>query len=211
MAKVTVYNLERKAVGELDLADSVFGRPVNEGLLYDVVKAQLASKRVGSANTKVRAEVSGTSKKVYKQKGTGNARHGSKRAPTYVGGGQAHGPKPRDYSYRPTRKMRIGALCSALSLKLQEGALTVVDGFDLGDIKTKNVLRALTSLQAPKGALIVDGVDNEKLRLSTRNLENSQFLPPEGVNTYDLLRYPHLILTKRAVAALEARCTQPSA
>lgn len=206
MAKVSVYNLRKERVGELELADEVFGAEVNEGLLYDVVKAQLASKREGTAATKGRAQVSGTTKKVYKQKGTGGARHGNRRAPNYVGGGQVFGPQPRDYSYRPTRKMRNGALCSALSLRLKEGRLTVVDAFDLAEIKTKALAGVLSNFDVKKGALIVDAVGNDKLRFSARNLETSQFLPPEGVNTYDVLRHTNLILTKQAVAALEARC-----
>lgn len=204
MAKVSVYNLQRENVGELDLNDTVFGAEVNESLMHDVLKAQLASKRAGSANTKVRSEVSGSARKVYRQKGTGNARHGSVRASLYVGGGKAHGPKPRSFAYRPPRKMRLGALRSALSLKLKEGNLTVVENFDLQEFKTKGVVAALKTLQVT-GTLIVDAKDNEKLRLSVRNLPQSQFLPPEGVNLYDLLRHEHVVLTKDAVSALTTR------
>jgi len=204
MAKVSVYNLKRESVGELELDDTVFGAEVNEGLIYDVLKAQLASKRVGSANSKVRSEVSGASRKLYRQKGTGNARHGSIRAALYVGGGKAHGPNPRDFGYRPPRKMRSGALRSALSLKLKEGNLTVVENFELAEVKTKQLASTLKDLQV-RGSLIVDAGDNEKLRLSARNLDKSQYLPPEGVNLYDVLRYEHLILTKSAVSALTTR------
>lgn len=204
MAKVSVYNLKRESVGELELDDSIFGAEVNEGLIYDVLKAQLASKRAGTAKTKVRSEVAGSTKKLYRQKGTGNARHGSIRAALYVGGGKAHGPMPRDYGYRPPRKMRQGALCSALSLKLRQGNLLVVDKFELSEIKTKGLAAALKNLQL-NGTLIVDAKDNDKLRLSARNLSESQFLPPEGVNLYDLLRYEHLVLTKDAVSALTTR------
>lgn len=206
MAKIPVYNLRRESVGELDLSDDVFGREVNEGLLYDVVKAQLASRRSGTAKTKNRAEVSGTTKKIYKQKGTGSARHGDRNAPNFVGGGQSHGPVPRDYSYRPTRKMRIGALKSALSMKLKEGRLTVVDSFELEEIKTKVLAGVLDTLKIGKSSLVVDAKANEKLQLSIRNLDSHQYLPPEGVNVYDLLRHEHLVLTKNAALALEARC-----
>lgn len=206
MAKVTVYDLSKKAVGELELADDVFGAQVNEGLLYEVLKAQLASKRQGSASTKNRAEVSGSSKKLYKQKGTGNARHGTLRAPTFVGGGKAHGPRPHSFAYRPPRKMRLGALRSALSLKLKEGRLLVVDAFQLEQIKTGALAKVLSGLDVSKSSIIVDTVENSNLRLSVRNLPTHQFLPPEGVNLYDLLRHEHLIVTKDAVAALEARC-----
>ena len=205
MAKVKVYNLKRESVGELELADDVFGAEVNEALLYDVLKAQLASRRAGSASTKTRSDVAGSTRKLYRQKGTGAARHGSIRAMTYVGGGKAHGPKPRSYAYEPPRKMRQGAIRSALSLKLKEGSLTVVDKFELGEIKTKALAGVLKTLQVDTGSLIVDAVGNEKLRLSIRNLPKASYLPPEGVNLYDVLRHPHLVLTKDAVAALQTR------
>ncbi|HMI93395.1 MAG TPA: 50S ribosomal protein L4 [Polyangiales bacterium] len=205
MAKVQVYNLKRESVGELELADDVFGTDVNEGLIYDVLKAQLASRRSGSASTKTRSDVSGSTRKLIRQKGTGGARHGSIRAMLYVGGGKAHGPKPRSYAYEPPRKMRQGAIRSALSLKLKEGALTIVDKFELGEVKTKALAGVLKALQVDKGSLIVDAVGNEKLRLSVRNLPKASFLPPEGVNLYDVLRHPHLVLTKDAVAALQTR------
>lgn len=206
MAKVTVYNLDKESVGELDLADEIFGGEVNEGLFYDVVKAQLASRRKGSHKVKNRAEIRGTSAKMYRQKGTGRARHGDEKAPQFRGGGRAFGPKPRDYSYRPTRKMRKGALRSALALKLKEGRLLVVEDFDLPEIKTKSLANVLSKLEVPKSSVIVDEVKNQNLRMSARNLAKHQFLPPEGVNVYDLLRHEHLILTKSAVDALVARC-----
>jgi large subunit ribosomal protein L4 len=205
MAKVNVYNLKRESVGELELADDVFGADVNEALIYDVLKAQLASRRSGSASTKTRSDVAGSTRKLIRQKGTGGARHGSIRAMLYVGGGKAHGPKPRSYAYEPPRKMRQGAIRSALSLKLKEGALTIVDKFELGEVKTKALAGVLKALQVEKGSLIVDAVGNEKLRLSVRNLAKASFLPPEGVNLYDVLRHPHLVLTKDAVAALQTR------
>jgi len=204
MAKVSVYNLQKKSVGELELSDAVFGAEVNEGLIYDVLKAQLASKRSGTAKTKVRSEVSGSTRKLYRQKGTGAARHGGIRAPNYVGGGKAHGPQPRDYSYRPPRKMRAGALVSALSLKLKQGQLLVVDTFELSEVKTKNLAQILKVLEA-NNSLIVDGKANEKLRMSVRNMQRSQFLPPEGVNLYDVLRHENLILTKEAATELQNR------
>ena len=206
MAKVPVFNLQNQSIGEIDLADDVFGTEVNEGLIYDVVKAQLASRRSGSANTKVRTEVAGSSKKIYKQKGTGRARHGSIRAPNFVGGGQVHGPKPHSFEYRPPAKMRAGALRSALSLKLKEGHLKIVENFSLAAVKTKDLSNVLGALKAGKSSLIVDTKGNEKLQLSARNLDKHQYLPPEGVNLYDVLRHEHLILTREAVQALEARC-----
>src|SRR5687768_11267594 len=189
MAKIPVYNLRRESVGELELSDDVFNRDVNEGLLYEIVKAQLASRRSGSAKTKNRAEVQGSTKKIYRQKGTGSGRHGDRNAPNFVGGGQAHGPVPHSYAYRPNRKQRIGALASALSMKLKEGRLIVVDAFGLDEIKTKVVAGVLDALKVGKSSLIVDAKDNQKLQLSVRNLDKHQYLPPEGVNVYDLLRH----------------------
>ncbi|NCQ61050.1 MAG: 50S ribosomal protein L4 [Myxococcales bacterium] len=207
MPKVKVYDLDRNDVGELELSDQVFDATVNEALFYDVLKAQLASRRSGSAKVKNRAEVAGSSRKVYRQKGTGNARHGSIRAPLYVGGGQAHGPRPRSYAYRPPRKMRVGALRSALSMKLKEGHLLILEAFDMPEVKTRKLERVLEKLKVDSGAVIVDAVDNQTLRLSARNMNDHLFLPPEGVNLYDLLRHEHLVLTKKAVAALEQRCS----
>jgi len=205
MAEVTVYDLSRKSVGKLELADDVFAVRVNEGLLYDVLKAQLSSKRSGTASVKGRSEVSGSSRKLFKQKGLGRSRHGSIRAPIYVGGGSQHGPTGRRYDYRPPRKMRQGALRSALSLKLKEGRLLIVDTFELEEIKTKKLANVLDTLKVNEGSLIVDQKGNANLRLSSRNLETHQFLPPEGVNLYDVLRHNHLVLTKHAVAVLQSR------
>ncbi|MEO0322425.1 MAG: 50S ribosomal protein L4 [Myxococcota bacterium] len=208
MPKAPVYNLNHENVGEIDLSDVVFGAEVNEGLLYDVVKAQLASKRSGTHAVKNRALVAGSRKKIYRQKGTGNARHGAKSAPVFVGGGQAHGPKPKEWGYKPPKKMRLGALRSALSLKVKEGTLKIVDAFDLSEIKTKALAATLSRLEVSSSAVIVDVAPNDTLRMSARNLPKHQYLPPEGVNPYDLLRHEHLVLTKRAVEALEARCTR---
>jgi len=206
MPTVDVYNLSHEKVGQLDLADEVFGAEVKEQLFYEVVKAQLASARQGTASAKERCAVSGSSKKLYKQKGTGRSRQGSIRAPHHVGGGQAHPPRPRDWSYRPPRQVRVGALKSALSLFAKEGRLIVVDKLDLGEIKTKKAEGVLKALQATKKTLVVDAASNESLKLSVRNLDTAMFLPPEGVNVYDLLRHDHLVLTQEAAKALEARC-----
>jgi large subunit ribosomal protein L4 len=207
MPKVKVYNQRREESGEIDLADDVFAAEVNEALLYDIVKAQLASRRAGTAKTKGRAEVRGSSRKLYKQKGTGRSRHGSIRAQLYVGGGKAHGPQPHSFAYRPTRKQRLGALKSALSLKLAEGQLTIVSDLQLAEIKTKGLVQVLDALLVGTSGLLVDVDGNDKLRLSAANLPNHQFLPPEGVNVYDLLRYEHLVLTKDAAAAIVKRCS----
>src|SRR5438309_10842525 len=169
MATIDVYNMKREKVGSLELADEVFATDVKEHLFYEVVKAQLASRRQGTAAAKNRSAVSGSTKKLYKQKGTGRARHGSIRAPVYVGGGRAHPPVPRDWSYRPPQQVRVGALKSALSKFVKEGRLVVVDRFELGEIKTKAFVQALGTLKAQKSTLVVDSVTNENLKLSVRN------------------------------------------
>lgn len=204
--KVQVFNLKRESVGELELSDDVFGAEVKEQLFYEVVKAQLASRRAGTKATKERSAVAGSSKKLYKQKGTGRARQGSIRAPHRVGGGVAHALEPKDWGYRPPRTVRVNALKSALSLFAKEGRLIVLENLDLPEIKTKGFATTLTTLQADKKSLVVDAATNDKLVRSIRNLENHQFLPPEGVNVYDLLRHDHLVVTRDAAKALEARC-----
>lgn len=211
MATFDVFNMNREKVGSIDLADEVFGAEVKEHLFYEVVKAQLASKRQGTQAAKNRSAVSGSSKKLYKQKGTGRARHGSIRAPVYVGGGQAHPPRPRDWSYEPPRRVRAQALTSALSKFGKEGRLLVVEQFDLPEVKTKKLVDALETLKAKAKTLVVDSGENDKLRLSIRNCKTHQFLPPEGVNVYDLLRHDTLILSKRAAKELEQRCLKQAA
>jgi large subunit ribosomal protein L4 len=208
MAKIDVYDLARTKVGELDLADEVFAAEVKEHLLHEVIVAQLASRRAGTHAAKERSAVQGSKKKLYKQKGTGNARHGAIRAPIYVGGGRAHPPKPQDWSMRPPRKVRLMALRSALSLLHKEGRLTVVDSISFDAPKTKQLVSVLTALKAPGSTLVVDGRDNENIKLSIRNLPTSSFLPPEGVNVYDLLKHDHLVVSKDAAKALEARCLE---
>jgi large subunit ribosomal protein L4 len=211
MATFDVFNMQREKVGSIDLADEVFGVEVKEHLFYEVVKAQLASKRQGTQAAKNRSAVSGSTKKLYKQKGTGRARHGSIRAPIYVGGGQAHPPRPREWGYEPPRRVRAQALSSALTKFGKEGRLVVVDSFELGEIKTKRLLEALGALKAQDRTLVVDSGENEKLKLSIRNCKAHQFLPPEGVNVYDLLRHDTLILSKDAAKKLEERCLKQSA
>jgi len=206
MAKLDVFNMKREKVGTIDLADEVFGTDVKEHLFYEVVKAQLASRRQGTAAAKERSAVSGSTKKLYKQKGTGRARHGSIRAPVYVGGGQAHPPRPRDWSYRPPRQVRVGALKSALSKFVKEGRMVVVERFELPEVKTKGLLAALATLKADKKVMVVDAAENENLKLSIRNCRDHQFLPPEGVNVFDLLRHDTVVVSKDAVKKLEERC-----
>lgn len=208
MAKLDVFNLKREKVRELELADEVFAAEVKEHLLHEVVTAQLATRRAGTHAAKERAAVRGSTKKIYKQKGTGRARHGSIRAPIFVGGGRAHPPKPQDWARRPPRQVRRNALRSALSLLVKSGRLTVVDRIELSEIKTRRLAEVLSALEAGRKTLVVDHRENENLKLSIRNMKDRLFLPPEGVNVYDLLRHDHLVVSEDAVKALEKRCLE---
>ena len=195
--KIEVKNTQGKGVGSFDLDDAVFGADVNEHLLWEAVKWQLAKRRAGNASTKRLGEVRGSSKKVWKQKGTGQARQGSRQAPHWVGGGSVFGPKPRDYSYDLPRKVKKAALVCALSLRASEKKIIVLDAFST-DGKTKSVAAALATLDAGTKALIVDAKTNENLVRGARNLARSQWLAPEGLNVYDILRHETLILTQAA-------------
>ncbi|HEU4663089.1 MAG TPA: 50S ribosomal protein L4 [Dokdonella sp.] len=195
--KIEVKNTQGKGVGSVDLDDAVFGVDVNEHLLWEAVKWQLAKRRAGTASTKRLGEVRGSSKKVWKQKGTGQARQGSRQAPHWVGGGSVFGPKPRDYSYELPRKIKKAALRSALSLRASEQKLVVLDSFST-DGKTKSVVAALAALGAGAKALIVDAKSNELLVRGAKNLARSQWLAPEGLNVYDILRHDVLVLTQAA-------------
>jgi large subunit ribosomal protein L4 len=205
MSTIDVKNLDGKTVGKVDLDDAIFGVAVNEHLLWEVVKMQRAKARAGTHSTKRRDEVRGGGKKPWKQKGTGNARQGSTRAPQWVGGGKVFTPKPRDYSYQMPHKAVAGALKSVLSLRVKESKLVVVDSFALDAIKTKRVVEALGKLGADR-ALIVEE-KNENLAKSTRNLTSAKYLRPEGLNVYDVLNYEHLVLSKASLAQLTQRLT----
>ncbi|HEV8322322.1 MAG TPA: 50S ribosomal protein L4 [Myxococcota bacterium] len=204
MAKFDVVSLAGKKVGEIELSDAVFAAKVKPHLFYEVVKAQLASRRSGSASTKERSFVKGGGKKPWRQKGTGRARQGSIRSYQWVGGGTWGGPHPRDYSYRPPRKVRAGALRSVISLRASEQKLVVLENLDLAAPKTKAMAGLLKTLGARR-ALFVDKVGNEKLALSTRNLARSQYLPTVGLNVYDVLRHEHLIVTQEGAREIERR------
>lgn len=201
--KVEVKNIAGKAVGSVDLDDTVFGAQVHEHLLWETVRWQLAKRRAGTASTKRYGEVRGSSKKMWKQKGTGQARQGGRRAPHWVGGGSVFGPRPRDYGYELPRKAKQTALRSALSLRATERQLVVLDKFD-GDGKTKTVAKALAALGLKGKILIVDAKDNAMLVRGARNLATSQWLAPEGINVYDILRHDTLVVTQSAVKQVEA-------
>jgi large subunit ribosomal protein L4 len=199
--KIEVKNLTGKSVGSVDLDDSIFGAEIHEHLLWEVVKWQLARRRAGTASTKRLGEVRGSSKKVWKQKGTGQARQGSRQAPHWVGGGSVKGPKPRSYDYVLPRKAKKAALRAALSLRASEGKIIVLDGFST-DGKTKSVASALATLGTHNKALIVDAKTNENLVRGARNLSASQWLAPEGLNVYDILRHETLVLTQDALTSI---------
>ena len=203
MPVVDVYNLDKKKVGELELADTIFGVPVREHLFHEVVRAQLAARRAGTAKTKGRSEINRTGAKAWKQKGTGRARQGDRKAPHWVGGGVVHGPQPRSYVKKVNKKVRAAALYAALSRRAQEGRLHVVDDMALGAIKTKAVANVLAKFAAPK-ALLVDG-DNTNLQLATKNLASAHYLSVGELNVYDILRHDDLLLSKSAVESLQAR------
>ncbi len=204
MATFDVFNQDHKKVSSVELSDVVFDAPVKEYLFWEVVRNQLASRRRGTASTKTRSEVRGGGRKPFRQKGTGRARQGSTSAPIQVGGGVAHGPKPRDYSYTVPKKVRRAALRSAVSLRAQNDQLFIVENLELSEIKTKS-LRALFDRFNVKEALVIDTDGNENLRLSCRNLPKFQVMVPAGLNVYDLLRFDNLILSESAAKAIEAR------
>jgi large subunit ribosomal protein L4 len=212
MPKLDVKNISGTNVGSIDLDESVFGAEIHEHLLWEVVKWQLAKRRSGNASTKRLGEVRGSSKKVWKQKGTGQARQGSRQAPHWVGGASVFGPKPRSYDYAMPRKAKKAALRAALSLRASEQKIVVIDNFSIGGPKgsTKSVATALAALgvsQPSHKVLIVDAKDNGNLVRGARNLPSSQWVAPEGVNVYDILRHQTLVLTQAAVASITAALT----
>ena len=196
MPTVDVVDLNNQKVGELELADEVFGAEVNEALLYEAVRQYQAGQRAGTHKTKMRSEVAGSGKKLWKQKGTGRARMGSVRSPIWRHGGTVHGPQPRDYSYKLPRKMLLGALRSALSAKVRDGELKVVQAFNLADHKTKNAMDALAKLEAGRTVLVVDNGENRNLALGVRNLKGVTLMPTREVNPYHLLGHQSVLLSR---------------
>jgi large subunit ribosomal protein L4 len=202
MPSVDIIDLSNKKVGTLDLADEVFGAPVNENLIYEAVRHHLAGTRRGTASTKTRHEVAGSGKKLWKQKGTGRARMGSIRSPLWRHGGTTHGPQPRDYSYKLPRKMQLGALRSALSAKLRDGELRVVSEFAITEPKSKGMRKTLDTLDASRTILLVDNSANKNLALASRNLEGVKLVASREVNVYDLLGHQHILLSQEAAKKL---------
>ena len=202
MPTVDVVDLSNQKVGEVELADAVFGAEINKALLYEAVRHSQAALRAGTVKTKVRGSVAGSGKKLWKQKGTGRARIGSIRSPIWRHGGTVHGPQPRDYSYALPRKMQLGALRSALSAKLRDGELKVVSEFAFQDHKTKGVRLALNKLEMKKSVLVVDTGENKNLKLGTRNLDGVTLMATREVSVYELLKHHHVLLSQSAAAKL---------
>ena len=202
MANVSVYNIEGKEVGSIELNDAVFGVEVNEHLVHMAVVNQLANNRQGTQSAKTRSEVSGGGRKPWRQKGTGHARQGSTRSPQWTGGGVVFAPKPRDYSFKMNKKEKRAALCSALSSKVAESQIIVLDEFKLDEIKTKKFVEVMNNLKASKALVVLEG-ENKNVVLSGRNIPTVKVTATNEVNTYDVLKYETLVVTKAAVEKLE--------
>jgi large subunit ribosomal protein L4 len=224
MPTVKVRNLKNKEVGEVTLSDAVFGVELNEGLIHAAVKNYLANGRQGTSATKTRGNVSGSGKKLWKQKGTGRARIASLRSPLWKGGGNVHGPQPRDWSYKMPKKMRRGALRSALSERLREGNIIVIDEISFKNPKTSEFLAVMAKLGLNEKAkraktLIIDSLDNANLVLSSRNVQKTKVTNSFGLNIYDIIYHEKLVLSKSAVEELndlldpkrEAKSTEEAA
>lgn len=208
MPTVKVRNLKNKEVGEVELADAVFGVEYNESLVHAAVKNYLANRRQGTSATKTRGNVSGSGKKLWKQKGTGRARIASLRSPLWKGGSNVHGPQPRDWSYQLPKKMRRGALRSALSERLREGNLIVLEDFKVESAKTRDFVSTMSELKLAENTkkavktLIVDSLDNENLIRSSRNIQKTKVTNSYGLNVYDLLYHEKLLISKTAIEEL---------
>ena len=204
MAVTEVYNIKNEKIGDIELNDALFGIDVNPHILHDIVQMQRANRRSGTACTKTRTEVRGTSAKPWRQKGTGRARAGSRRSPLWRGGGIVFGPKPRDYSYKLPKKVRKLGLRMALSSRFSEKNLLVLDDFKLGEIKTKQFLQVMKALNIDN-ALIVTAERDETLEKSSRNVPGYKVLPSIGLNVYDILLHKNIVLLQSSLDQLEKR------
>ena len=202
MANVSVYNMEGKEVGKIDLNDAVFGVEVNEHLVHMAVVQQLANKRQGTQKAKTRSEVRGGGRKPWRQKGTGHARQGSIRAPQWTGGGVVFAPVPRDYSFKMNKKEKAAAIKSVLSSKVSEEKLVVVDSLDFEAPKTKKMKEVLDNLKVNKALVVVNG-DAANAILSVKNIPTARGVYSNSINVYDILKYDTVVITKDAVAAIE--------
>jgi len=204
MPVIDVQNITGKQISQVELADDVFNVPVKSSVLHEVVTMQLANRRAGTAAVKHRSDVRGSGKKLFRQKGTGRARRGNIKSPLLRGGGVVFGPDQRDYSYKPPKKVRKLALKMALSSKLRENQLVVLDQFELDEIKTKKFVDVLKVLKL-ESALIVTDKHNDHLELSSRNVPDVKVLRNEGLNVYDILKHRILVLLEPAVKNIEGR------
>jgi large subunit ribosomal protein L4 len=204
MSTVSVVNTKNERVGEIELNDGVFNLEVKEYLLHDVVRMQRAARRAGTACTKTRVEVSGSGAKPWRQKGTGRARAGSRRSPLWRGGGVIFGPKPRNYSFKLNRKVKKQALAMAMSARLQEGNLIVLDDFTMETIKTRDFVNVMNVLNVENCLIVADGV-TENLHKSARNVNGFKVLPTDGLNVYDILLHKKLVLVQPVIENLEKR------
>src|SRR6266516_4954591 len=202
MPTVKVRNLKNKEVGDLELSDAVFGARLNESLIHAAVRNFQANARAGTVGTKTRGDVSGSGRKLWKQKGTGRARIASLRSPLWKGGGNVHGPQPRDWSYNLPKKMRKRAMCSAISERLREGNLIIVNELKFDSPKTREFINTLGSLKLSGKTLIVDSLKNTNLMLASRNVQTAKVVNSYGVNIYDLVNHQKLVLTPKTVAEL---------
>ena len=202
MANVSVYNIEGKEVGSIELNDAVFGVEINEHLVHMAVVSQLANNRQGTQSAKTRSEVSGGGRKPWRQKGTGHARQGSTRAPQWTGGGIVFAPKPRDYSFKMNKKEKKLALLSALTSKVADNKIVVLDEFKLDEIKTKKFAEVMNNLKVSKALVVLEG-ENKNVVLSGRNIPTVKVSATNEINTYDVLKYDTLVVTKAAVEKLQ--------
>ena len=202
MAKVALYNMDGKECGQIELKDEIFNVEVNTVVMHEVVVAHLANRRQGTQSAKTRAEVRGGGRKPYHQKETGRARQGSIRSPQWVGGGVVFAPKPRDYSKKVNKKVRRIALKSALTSRVQEDKLIVLENLNLEEIKTKAMVGVLNNFNVEKALVVLDG-DNQNVVLSARNIPNVKTVRADMLNVYDILKYETFVATKDAVAKIE--------
>jgi len=204
MAVVNVINSKAQKVSQIDLVDAIFNIPVNGSVLHEVVTMQLASRRSGTASVKHRSDVKGSGRKLFRQKGTGRARRGDIKSPLLRGGGSTFGPDPRSYAYKVPKKVRRLALKMALSSKLKQENLVVLDEFGLDTIKTREFVKVMNALNT-KNALIITEKKNETLELSARNVPNIKVLRVEGLNVYDILKYKNVVLLESSIKSIEGR------
>jgi len=197
-----VYDIENKRVAEIELSEAVFGAPVNEDVIYEVVRMQMASRRSGTASTKGRSDVSGSNKKPWRQKGTGRARVGNSRSPIWRGGGIIFGPTPHGYAFRVPKKVRRLALISALSMKFKEDRMTILRDFPMEEFKTKRFQEVIDRFGFKKILFVIDQ-QRPFLEKSSRNIRDVKMVRSEGVNVYDLLKYDHVVLLEPAVHKIE--------